>query len=387
MVKLYDWQEEALGNLKSGSILYGDVGSGKSLTSLEYYVRNWRDKPLYIITTAKKRDSKEWERDCEKEKIENAIVDSWNNILRYKDVLNAFFIFDEQRVVGSGTWAKTFIKIAHKNYWILLSGTPGDTWSDYIPIFVANRFYNNKTDFTNQHIEFDRFAKFPKIKKYHNEGKLLRLRRQILVRMEFERNTTRNYHNIIVDYDKALYDEANKDKWNPYTEEPIKTPSEYASVCRRIVAESQKRQDMAYQIMMENKRLIVFYNQNYERDILVDLADATGKATAEWNGRKHEEIPDTPEWIYIVQYTAGAEGWNCTMTDSMLFYSLNYSWKMKEQAEGRIDRLDTLYTDLHYTYLISDSVIDKHIKKAIEKKRKFNASTFGKKVGGIDVRE
>lgn len=387
MIKLYDWQEEALGKLKSGSILYGEVGSGKSLTSLEYYIRNWRDKSLYIITTAKKRDSKEWERDCENLKIENVVIDSWNNIKNYSNALNAFFIFDEQRVVGYGSWAKTFIKLARNNRWILLSGTPGDTWSDYIPVFLANNFYHTKTQFMDEHVEFDRFAKFPKIKKYHNEGKLMRLRRSILVPMIFERNTTRNYHEIMVDFDRALYEATSRTKFNPYTEEPITTPSEYTSVCRRIVAESHKRQEMAHRIMLENKKLIVFYNYNYERDILVDLADLTGKPVAEWNGRKHEEIPNGNEWIYIVQYTAGAEGWNCTITDAMLFYSLNYSWKMKEQAEGRIDRLNTTYTDLHYYYLVSKSQIDMHIKRAVDKKRKFNASAFGKKVGGVDVRE
>ena len=71
-------------------------------------------KDLYIITTAKKRDTLEWEGELSPFLLSTnpdvnlyqnkVVIDSWNNISKYKDITDAFFIFDEQRVVGSGTW-------------------------------------------------------------------------------------------------------------------------------------------------------------------------------------------------------------------------------------------------------------------------------------------
>jgi len=173
-MKFDNCQREALERLKSGNILCGDVGSGKSRTALAYYFEKecggsfeplyspmQNPKNLYIITTAKKRDSLEWDDELipfhlsrNKDLCDvDIVIDSWNNIKKYADVKNSFFIFDEQRLVGSGAWVTTFYKITGSgrysnnqtgNHWILLSATPGDTWSDYIPVFVANKFYKNK---------------------------------------------------------------------------------------------------------------------------------------------------------------------------------------------------------------------------------------------------
>ena len=377
---LYSHQEEALGKLKPGAILYGDVGSGKTFTSLVYYIRNFTERKLYVITTAKKRDSGDWEYEAGIVGVDNITVDSWNNIDKYKDVTNAFFIFDEQRVVGYGKWSKTFIRIAKVNKWILLSGTPGDTWSDYIPVFIANGYYRNKTDFTNQHIEFDRFAKYPKIKAYHNVPKLIKQRQEVLVHMPVKRHTTRVRKFVDTAYNKDQYNDIMANRWNVYTDTPIETASELTQVLRRLVATHHDRAWHAKWIMDINPRVIVFYNYNYELDILINIAKQTGKPFAQWNGKAHEDIPETDEWIYLVQYTAGAEGWNCTTTNVILFYSLNYSYRMMEQAEGRIDRLNTKYTELEYFYLTSKSKIDMAVRKAIETKKRFNETAWAKGV-------
>ena len=186
----------ALEQLKSGSILCGGVGSGKSRTSLAYFTvkeckgglngEPMKDpKNLYIITTAKKRDSKEWEDEFPPFPFDeiDICIDSWNNIGKYADVKDSFFIFDEQRLVGSGAWVKAFLKISKSNHWILLSATPGDTWMDYIPVFIANGFYKNRTEFIRRHVVYSRFAKFPKVDHYVETGRLLRLRKSILVNM------------------------------------------------------------------------------------------------------------------------------------------------------------------------------------------------------------
>lgn len=379
--ELFPHQEAALKRIKSGSILNGGVGSGKTLTSLVFYKRYFPDRKLYVITTAKKRDTGDWEDDASKIGVNIEVVDSWNNITNYLSVNDAFFIFDEQRVVGYSTWGKSFINIARRNKWILLTATPGDTWMDYMPVFIANGFYRNKTDFVDQHVEYDQYVKYPKIKKYHNEGKLMRNRNSILVPMFFERETKRNRKFIYSTHDEKLYLEIMKNRWNVFEDKPIENASEHLQCLRKLVATDEDRIFNAKFLMDIHDRLIIFYNYNYERDILIQIANELDKEYYEWNGHKHEELPDSDKWLYIVQYTAGAEGWNCITTNVILFYSLNYSYKIVEQAEGRIDRLNTKYKDLEYYYLSSQSPIEKDIRKSLLTKENFNMSAWLKGSG------
>ena len=379
-VPLYDYQQDAVDRLKNGSILCGGVGSGKSRTSLAYYYKVARTKDLYIITTARKRDTKEWEDEVEPFGIKRKVtIDSWNNIGKYNDIVGAFFIFDEQRVVGYGAWVKSFLKITRANEWILLSATPGDTWQDYIPVFIANGFYRNKTEFAREHIIYSRFSKYPKIDRYVNEGKLLRLRRQILVTMDFKRKTVSHHEDVYVSYDIPLYKDVTRSRWDPYKNEPIPDASGLCYVWRKIVNTSEARQVALLEIFEKHPKLIIFYNFNYELDILKEMFGVyAGVQVAEWNGHKHESIPTGSSWVYLVQYTAGAEGWNCITTDTIVFYSQNYSYKIRQQAAGRIDRLNTPYTDLYYYHLKSRSGIDLAISKALKEKKKFNESKYVK---------
>ena len=402
-MELRDYQLEAIGKMKNGCILNGGVGSGKSLTSLSYYYLqnggsleflSGKDyipmpnppKDLYIITTARKRDTFEWEGEMshfllstheELNKYDNkVIVDSWNNIQKYKDVEDAFFIFDEQRVVGSGAWVKAFLKIAKQNQWILLSATPGDTWSDYIPVFIANGFYKNKTEFMREHAVFSRFSKYPKIEKYIGTGRLIRQRREILVDMKFERETVQHHYDIYVTYDNKLYKDVMKRRWDIWNDEPIINASGLCYALRKIVNSHESRSTKLLELFETHQKMIVFYNFDYELEILKSLYFGEGVIVAEWNGHKHEPTPTGNQWVYLVQYTAGAEGWNCITTDTIIFYSLNYSYKIMHQSAGRIDRLNTPYKDLHYYYLKTRSGIDLAIERALNDKRKFNESSF-----------
>lgn len=401
-LKLRDYQLDAIDNMKTGCILNGGVGSGKSLTSLSYYyLRNGgkktfleggryvdmkKPKDLYIITTARKRDTLEWEGELapflmsihsEVSKYKNkVIVDSWNNVKKYKLVTNAFFIFDEQRVVGSGEWVKSFLKITKNNEWILLSATPGDTWSDYIPVFVANGFYKNKTQFLDEHAVFSRFSKFPKIDKFIGTGKLLRFKKSILIDMEFERKTTPHHTDIFVGYDVATYKDVMKRRWDIWKDEPLVNASSLCYALRKIVNMDTSRADKLLEITKYHKRCIIFYNFNYELEILKSLDYGKGVVSAEWNGHKHEPTPTSDKWVYFVQYTAGAEGWNCITTDTIIFYSQNYSYKIMQQSAGRIDRMNTKFKDLYYYHLKTRSGIDLAISKALKDKKKFNENTF-----------
>ena len=381
---LYPHQEKALGKLTNGSILWGGVGTGKSRVAAEYYNRNERTKDVYVITTAKKRDSLDWDSEFARIGIGmdpastlggTLAVDSWNNIEKYIGVKDAFFIFDEQRLVGSGKWSKSFIKIAKSNNWILLTATPGDTWLDYIPVFVANGFYKNRTEFKREHVVYNTFTKFPKVDRYIGVNRLVRLRNQILVEMPYLRHTTRHTTTKWVEFDKELMDKALIDRWHVFESRPIRDVAELFLVMRKIVNAHPSRLETVRSVMERHPKLIIFYTFDYELEILRGLKEDTN--VSEWNGHKHEPIPDTDRWCYLVQYVAGSEGWNCVSTDTVLFYSLTYSYKNWHQAHGRIDRLNTPFSDLYYYVLKSKSVIDLAISKSLANKKNFNESDFG----------
>lgn len=461
MVQLYDHQIRAVDLLSNGRVLYGDVGSGKSLTACAYYARYEAPRDVVVITTAKKRDSLDWEKEFlwfgvvrENTGDKGGLtVDSWNNIGKYEGRTDCFFIFDEQRLVGSGAWTKSFLKIARANRWIMLSGTPGDTWLDYIPLFVANGFYKNRTEFKREHVVYNHHARFPKVERYLGVSKLIKYRNQILVQMPFERHTTRETHIIPVEYDRELFDKVVKKRWNVYESRPLRDVAELFGVMRKVVNSDSSRMDSLRGLLSKHPKLIVFYNFDYELEILRTLAtphsfesgsttdtrsekspsprsstissleasatstsassrissesrkidsnrtDVDGSTSvaspgvekslgmpatsnpvhiAEWNGHKHEEIPKTDRWVYLVQYQAGAEGWNCIETDAMVFYSLTYSYKLWHQAHGRIDRLNTSFSNLHYYVLKSNSAIDAGIMQALKSKKNFNEKAWAK---------
>lgn len=402
-IQLYDYQLDAVNRMKNGCILCGGVGSGKSRTALAYYykeqggilgTKNYKPMPgkpkdLYIITTARKRDTLEWEGEmapfllstnpeCNALYNNKVVVDSWNNIGKYKDVVGAFFIFDEQRVIGYGAWTKAFLKIARGNNWILLSATPGDTWSDYMPVFIANGFYKNKTEFVAEHIVYNSNVKYKKVDRYLNTGRLIRLRNRILVDMDFDRKTVSHNEDVYCRYDTTLYKETIKNRWDPFDGKPIEQASSLCYILRRIVNSDESRQMAVLELFERHPRMIIFYNFDYELDILKGLYYGDEVEIGEWNGHKHQPIPDGKKWVYLVQYNAGAEGWNCIRTDTIVFYSQNYSYKMLEQARGRIDRLNTPFTDLYYYHLKTRSGIDLAISKALAEKRNFNERKFVK---------
>lgn len=415
---LRDYQLEAVSNMHNGCILDGGVGSGKSRTSLAYYVvmgdrppssmalikahrsgdfsdfecwprvnidkvpsSKYRD--LYIITTARKRDCGEWEDELDlwydtisEHAPDTICIDSWNNIQKYKDVTNAFFIFDEQRAVGTGKWAKAFIRIARSNDWIMLSATPGDTWIEYMPVFMANGFYDTMSNFKAQHVVYDNYVDFPRIKMYIDTHRLEACRDAILVNMDYYRPSKTIHQDVFVPYDKERYKKIVKSRWNDIEERPIQNASEYCMLLRKVVGTSIDRANTCFELMKELKTAIIFYQYNFERDVLLETFKCW--VIAEWNGHKHEPVPTGDEWVYLVQYTAGAEGWNCITTGNMIFYSNSYSYKIMTQAAGRIDRMNTPFETLLYYHLRSRSPIDNAVSEALNKKKQFNENAFTK---------
>ena len=405
-VKLYPHQVDAVRKMHNGCVLKGGVGTGKSITALYYFYtqicggttrvdakREYKPltKPtdLYIITTAKKRDDLDWEAECVpfglstvREESEGGVqvtVDSWNNIVNYTHVKGAFFIFDEQRLVGAGAWVKAFIKLAAVNQWVMLSATPGDSWMDYIPVFIANGFYKNRTEFLRTHVVYNNFAKFPKVDHYVETGRLEKYRRQIVVDMPYLRHTKRHVRSVMVDYDKIAWETVTKKRWHIYENRPIRDIGEMFIVMRKLVNSDVSRLGAIMELMEKHPKLIVFYNFDYELETLRILHNVTNVPMPEWNGHKHQQIPKTDKWLYLVQYTAGAEGWNCVETDAIAYYSLNYSYKLTEQSRGRIDRLNTPFVDLYYYILRSISPIDNAIAKSLAGKEDFSERKFAAK--------
>lgn len=388
--KLYPHQQKAVDDLANGKVLYGGVGTGKTITSLAYYVKNHPKKNVYVITTAKKRDDLDWMKDASKLGIGTQqdgtlhgtiTVDSWNNIKKYIEIENSFFIFDEQRLVGSGAWVKAFYKIAKNNKWILLSATPGDVWMDYIPVFVANNLYKNKTEFTREHVIYNPRTNFPSVLRYIDTQTLEKHRNMLLVEMPYFSHTNRYVNYIDLEYDEDLFKTIWKDRWNPYEDMPVKDVSELFRLGRKALADNDYRLASIKDLLWEHPRLVIFYNFNYELDKLRELYNVDGVVVGEWNGHKKTPVPPTDSWVYLVQYTAGAEGWNCTTTDAMVFYSMSYSYKTFEQAQGRIDRLDTKYDDLHYYVFKTDTPLDNRIKSILEDKELFNENAVAKGLG------
>lgn len=396
---LYDYQYDAVNKMKNGCILNGGVGSGKSRTGLYYYFKEQggifrnniylpmaNPKDLYIITTAMKRDSHEFESELtffrlstdpkESQYDNKVVIDSWNNIKKYKDVFGAFFIFDEDRVTGHGAWVKTFLNIARKNRWIILSATPGDTWEQYIPVFVANGFYKNPTEFKREHCVYSPYTKYPKIDRYVGTKKLERLRNEILIDMDYARKTIPHHEDIWCDYNVPMYKQVWRTRWDPFKDEPIPQASVMCYVLRRIVNSSDSRQIALLELLEKHERSIIFYYFDYELDILKTITSGIGFEVAEWNGHLHQPIPKGKKWVYLVQYTSGCEGWNCITTDTIIFYSQQYSYKVLAQAEGRIDRLNSPYLHLYYYHLKSRSSIDVAISKALSEKKQFNENRW-----------
>lgn len=412
-------QAKAAAKMHNGCILKGATGTGKTITALSYYKDSEHPERLIVITTGKKRDSGDWEAEGRLLAIFPE-VDSWNNISKYEDITGAFFIFDEQRVVGSGAWVKSFLKITKKNSWVLLSATPGDSWMDYIPVFVANGFYRNRTEFIREHVVFSQWTKYPKVERFLNIARLARNLNALLIEMPFEKHTVPHEIDVYCDYDKEAYDVLWKGRWHAAEQRPIRHVSELLSCMRRSVNSDPSRLERVRDLLILHPRLIIFYNFDYELELLkgglitwgslakmpnlapnrertgdcsgsntasveepciTSVEDTLGSfAVAEWNGHRHEPIPQSDSWAYLVQYAAGSEGWNCTETDAMVFYSLTYSYRMFHQAHGRIDRLGTPYTDLYYYVLRSPATIDRAIATNLSQKRNFNEARFMREV-------
>ncbi len=394
-ISLFDYQKKAVSELKPGSILWGGVGSGKSLTALAYFytvecggsmepefTKMKTPKDLYIITTPRKRDELDWNGEAANfglSKDNYLHVDSWNNIGKYKEVKNAFFIFDEQKVVGYGSWVKSFLKISKTNNWILLSATPGDTWMDYLPVFIANGFYKNKSDFVRNHVVYNTYTNYPKIDRYVEVGKLEKLKRKVLVKMDYHKRTVDNIVKMVVPYNEYKFKQIYEKRWNPFKNKPIETSSEACYAMRQVVNSDPSRFDAVLQLWEKHRKIIVFYNFDYELDILRRLNDVLDIPVAEYNGHLHEPVPTGDSWIYLAQYLSAGEAWNCIETNAIVLYSRNYSYRQTVQAMGRIDRQNTPFLNLYYYFLTSDSEIDLGIGKAYSAKKNFNEVKFIRK--------
>lgn len=402
-LEMNEEQIDAAKRMRNGCILSAEVGLGKSRTGLAYYYisvlggslringkgtfrKPKRKIPLYIITTATKRDTGDWESEMVPFLLstnkENSIchipvtIDSWNNIKKYKDVAGAFFLLDEDKVTGDGVWAKSFIRIAKHNQWVILTASPGDNWGDYISVFIADGFYKNKSDFNQQHAVWKNFGTFWKVTDYVNTKRLYKIRNAITVKMEKKRKTVPHKEEVVVDYDARTYKAIMKKRWDPYANAPVENISKLCQLLRRVCNEDPSRIEAVKTILKGYDRAIIFYNYDYELEILLKIGKELNIPTYQRNGHVHDHLPKSKRWLYLCQYISAAEGWNCITTNVIIFYSLNYSYKMMTQAEGRINRMNTKYIDLYFYEIRSNSPIDRGIVRALANKKDFNERSF-----------
>lgn len=377
-ISMYEYQLEAIDKLQSGMILWGNVGSGKSRTSLYFYCKNYSNKKLLIITTAQKRNNGEWLEECKVFGL-NPIIDSWNNIKKYEKYENYFIIFDEDHLTGYGAWSKTFIKMAKCNDWLVLTGTPGDNYAEFMTVFIAKGWYKNKRDFEENHVIYSRYSKYPKVDRYINQGLLEKHRRDILVKMFVEKRPMVHKEIVITQYDISKYKKAYKEKRDE-NNKPFKNATAFCLYLRKICNEDESKIVKVRELLLKHNKVIIFYNYIYEKEMLLKLLKTMKTFNVgEYNGQHHDDIPIGERWAYLCQYTAASEGWNCLLCDTMIFFSMSYSYKAMEQAAGRINRVNTPYKDLYYYYLRTTSSIDLSINRALSTKRNFNESTF---IGG-----
>ena len=221
---------------------------------------------------------------------------------KYEKVEDAFFVFDEQRLVGSGAWVKSFQKIAKNNNWVLLTATPGDTWMDYVPIFVANGFFKNATEFKREHVVYAPYSKYPKIIRYLGVRTLEKYRNIVLVEMPYAKHTERNLIDIVLPHDKELFKKVTVDRWHVYEDRPIRDVSEMFHVMRKVVNSDPHRLEALRELLETHPKMIVYYSFNYELEILRTLANQM--PVAEWNGHRKQPIPNTDRWVYLVQYVS-----------------------------------------------------------------------------------
>lgn len=407
-VELRDFQKDCVAQLRSGKVLAAGVGAGKSVMALYWYVstqcrtrrsrnqvgelfRILKGSPdLVVITTAKKRDSGEWSEEFARFALKEGVnhgmggvtvtVDSWNNIGKYVDAdRNTVFIFDEQRAIGHGAWSKAFVRIARSHPWIMLSATPADDWKDWCPVMVADGFYRNRTDFFRRHAIYSRYTTYPKITSWYDTHQLEVVRDRILVTCEVPRQTERHDIELGTGYNKTAVKTMMKERVDPETGEPFMNASQLCYAIRKVVNCDPSRMDMARDVFEDHGRVIVFYSLRAELELIHMAAGMAGiSEVGAYNGSTHDEVPTGNRWVYAVQYNAGAEGWNCTTCNTILFWDLPYSYRQLEQAKGRIDRLNTPYRNLFYYSMTSNAKIDLAIKRALRLKKDFNAAAFMK---------
>ena len=186
------------------------------------------------------------------------------------------------------------------------------------------------------------------------------------------------HEDLYAQYDVSQYREILRNRWDVWKNEPIENAGGLCYALRKCVNLDESRQRLVLELAEKHPKIILFYSFDYELEVLKDLGWSPETKLAEWNGHKHEPIPAGERWVYLVNYSAGAEGWNCTQTDTILFYSQHYSYKVMVQASGRIDRLNTPYHDLYYYHLKSRSGIDIAIGRALQEKKTFNENRFVK---------
>ena len=208
----------------------------------------------------------------------------------------------------------------------------------------------------------------------------MKFKKEILVNMDDDKATKQWHIDLTCSYDPVLYNAYADSRWNFEEDMPIMNASKLVYMLRKVCNSDPSRLEKLYEICQSHPKLIIFYQFDYERDLITCMLSFKGIPYAEYNGHIHQPIPTGDRWAYVV-HLSSSEGWNCIETDTVVFYSLSYSYRAYVQACGRTDRRTTPFQDLYYYRLKSASKIDKAIMDAHRRKKKFNEANWVKKQG------
>lgn len=399
MADLYDFQKDAVAHLLTGRhFIISGVGSGKTAMALTWAAEQCRQTgkhKVLVVTTASKvrtgdfeKEDKIWTDDSEKREM--AVI-SWHKLKawveqNWKGLDEWVVIFDEaQRSKGYSTgMGKAFLKITKQNPdWAGFTGTPGDTWADYISYFVATNQTRNKTAYLHEFANVQTYKGYPEIVGWRNEDRLKAMWAHIsyapdtsIVAQQLPKE---QYRTITLPKPRA-YSKTLKTRLNEQGEF-LDTAGAMVAELRRLCFTKDKQQWVADFVEGVESGVVMFYNYIATGDKLAEICEkALGKSGRVWRiDGKHHEIP-TAETIgakdvVLCQWQSGSEALNFQFLHYWVGVELCYSNSMLQQAMGRIRRIGQEHPMSFYR-LLTDGTIEQDIAEALKNKKEFSEKVW-----------
>lgn len=438
-IKLRDYQDKILNDLKylPAIGLFMKTGSGKTITSIQRFLKNPTDNLLVICPQSV--ISQWWENledftklDVIKYNIKHSVKQKKDYILKKLKVKNAIvvnydiiakldmsefinnnwtIILDESHKIKNYGTVKKPVKVTEEalklgertDYKMLLTATPTEKDNGgYIDYFTQLRFLGymdyNLTQFKNRYCIEEKIqipgTPFPikKIVGYRNDT-IEEIRDMIgaCCRVKSPKYGDYEPQNIKITLEKPK-SYAKMLEQRVYKEITLDNLSSMRiarkTLCSGTVMGSDEYKDrFRYKdntikldwlkefISNTDEKLIILYNFNVEKDIIIELLEKLGKSYVLINGECNDKAKELKKEFDVVmgQYQAFSEGLDGLQykTNIMIYYSMPESSQLYKQSLGRIDRDGQVNIPTYY-YLLMKDTIDTAIMKKLENKVAFS---------------